>query len=192
MKGIVVFVKLSIVIFTLSFYSCTGLGIKKSDLLTIDTKFSGDFKDASFMFSKRSAIPFPVIDTSMEEQRTMSSLLFLNGALTSGAATISLNINAEENLQVTYRDSLHVMRTEIYEGKLKKSGFYEIFLFKERIEIPPVIPIIYSKVNIGRLRIGMTKERSLIVDTYFTHGGNIFIFAAGSSSRKQYYFRSIE
>ena len=192
MKGIVVFVKLSIVIFTLSIYSCTGLGIKKSDLLTIDTKCSGDFMDASFMSSKRSAIPFLAIDTSMEEQRTMSSLLFLNGAFTSGADTISLNINAEENLQVTYRDSLHVMRTEIYEGKLKKSGFYEIFLFKERIEIPPVMPIIYSKVNFGRLRIGMTKERSLIVDTYFTHGGNIFIFAAGSSSRKQYYFQSIE
>ena len=176
----------------LVFSSCgNGLQIKKRNFKKMNTAFSGKFINGSVRSKKSSAIPFRSTDTSAADERTISSLLFLSDMLVSNADTVYLKLDANENLKVTYRDSLHVVRTEIFEGKLRKKGFYEIYLFKERIEIPPVIPIIYGKVNIGRLRIGLTKNNNLIIDAYFTHGGNIFIFAVGSSSRKQYTFRSV-
>ena len=174
------------------FSSCgNGLQIKKQNFEKMNTIFSGKFINGSVSSKKRSAIPFISIDTSVMDERSISSLLFLSDMFSASTDTISLKLDTNENLQVSYRDSLQVLRTEIFEGKLRRRGFYEIYLFKERIEIPPVISIIYGKVNIGRLRLGLTRERKLIVDAYLTHGGNIFIFAAGSSSRKQYLFEPI-
>jgi hypothetical protein len=49
--------------------------------------------------------------------------------------------------------------------------------------------LFYSNVDIYRVRISQTKEKDLVIDSYYERGGNIFLFAAGGSGRTQYYFK---
>ena len=56
-------------------------------------------------------------------------------------------------------------------------------------EIPPFIPIIYSRRNISRLRLAMTTAGELVVDHKWANDGNIFLLAGGGSGRAQYFFK---
>ena len=70
-----------------------------------------------------------------------------------------------------------------------EDNYFETYLSNEKIQIPPFFPIIYSKRNIRRLRIGLKTDDSLIIDYKFARDGNIFLLAAGTSGRNQYIFK---
>ncbi|RKS02856.1 hypothetical protein C8C84_2586 [Flavobacterium sp. 102] len=92
-------------------------------------------------------------------------------------------------MKVTYDDVIG-KTTEYYQGKFSKKGYYEIFIRKKNIQIPPVLHLLYSKIDIYRLRISLNKEKELIIDSYYKRGGNVFLLAAGGSGRTQYYFKA--
>jgi hypothetical protein len=104
----------------------------------------------------------------------------------------TLNIESATSLVLEYIDSASINANKNckhrFEGKLLKSGVFEIYHQKKRIEIPPIIPIIYSNVNISRLRIGLLRNNRLAIEYKYVNTGNWFLLAAGSSSRDTYFF----
>jgi hypothetical protein len=55
-------------------------------------------------------------------------------------------------------------------------------------EIPPFIPIIYSRRNISRLRLAITTAGELVVDHKWAKDV-ILLLAGGESGRAQYFFK---
>jgi len=192
-KSIIKFVTLIVALFFIFiFSSCgTGLRVSKVDFKKINTSFSGTFINNSFKTKTRTAIPGLSTDISNESKTTIASLLKLHDVLKSQTNPITFKINADKNLVVTYIDSLHIQKTKVFKGKLRKRGYYEYFHYKERVEIPPLFPIIYGEAHISRLRFGFSNN-NLVIDDCYISNGNIFIFAAGNSHREQYYFKPID
>jgi hypothetical protein len=79
----------------------------------------------------------------------------------------------------------------MFEGEFNKKGYFEIYLSKDKVAIPPLFPILYSRTNINRLIIIGSREGNLIVDNYYDRSGNFFILATGSSARNQFYFKKL-
>jgi hypothetical protein len=104
----------------------------------------------------------------------------------------TLNIESKSSLIIEYFDSASINANKIvkhrFEGNLLKSGIFEIYHEKKRIEIPPIIPIIYSNVNIRRIRIGLQEDDRIAIEYKYVNTGNWFLLAAGSSSRDTYFF----
>ena len=150
--------------------SCgTGLRISKSDFQRIDNHFSGTFSDTSFKSKGKNYQPLTL--TQIFEVFHIK------------AKTVSLQFNDSGYLQVSFNDSVI-----IYHGKFKKRGYYEFFLSKRRIAIPPLIPFIYGSRNIDRIRIGLTKNNALIVYNWWVVDGNLFLFAGGGGGWSIDYF----
>jgi len=174
------------------FVSCgTGLKVSKANYKKMDINFSGAFINSSFKTKTGTAIPGLSTDISNESKTTIASLLRLSDVKKSQTDPIIFKLNTDKNLVVTYVDSLQIQKTKVFKGKLRKRGYYEYFHYKERVEIPPLFPIIYGEVHISRLRFGFSNN-NLVIDDYYISNGNIFIFAAGNSHREQYYFKPID
>ncbi len=62
------------------------------------------------------------------------------------------------------------------------------FILK-RMEVPPIVPILYSKVHIERYRLGLTIDGDLIVDNFHENSGNILIISAGYQYRYQTFYK---
>ena len=101
---------------------------------------------------------------------------------------MSVSFSSNNELILTYEGESG-QSSEYFQGKFRKRGYYEIYLRKKNIQIPPLFPIIYSSTDILRIRISLTKEKDLIIDIYKNRGGNIFLMAGGGRSRYQLYFK---
>lgn len=77
-----------------------------------------------------------------------------------------------------------------FAGQFKSKGYYEYYFSREIIEIPPVIPIFFSRSNVNRIRLALTNEGDLIVDNKWVMGGNILILGAGDAGRRQSFFKT--
>lgn len=104
----------------------------------------------------------------------------------------TLKVESPTTLLLTYIDSASISSDKMvkhrFEGKLLKTGVFEIYHMKKRIEIPPLIPILYSNVSIRRIRIGLLATDKLAVEYKYVNTGSWFILAAGGSSRDTYFF----
>lgn len=170
---------ITILLTVLILSSCgTGMTIGKSDFSPIGKNFEATFNNKSLLTKGRNYHSFKIAILDYFE------LYKLN------ADTIHFDFDNNKSLVLTFKDSLG-FRTEIFNGKLKKAGYYEIFLKNERKEIPPFIPIIYSKRNISRLRICLTKGNELVIDKKWANDGNILFLAGGGSGRYKSYFKLI-
>ena len=160
--------------------SCgTGMKIPSEKILNIDSEFRGSFSNISHKVTTKNGI------------EKNSDILTLLNIVNNKSDSISVRFSSKNELAVTYNGILG-KSTEYFKGKFSKRGYFEIYLKKKNIQIPPLFPIIYSKTDINRLRINLTKENTLIIDKYFSRGGNIFLLAAGGSGRFQYYFNRFE
>jgi len=157
-------------------FSCSvsRLKVPKDDLKTVHIGFKGTFNNKS-------------IDT-LKKHISLSNLL---GFYKEKPKSITLEITPSKEIKVGYTDSLGKKQIKLLKGKLHKKGYFQYFPIKERIEIPPLFSIIFSKVHIRRIRLTLTRKNNLIIDEYLTYGGNIFIFAGGSTNRNQYHFSPI-
>ena len=166
-----------IVIFLLSVFflsSCnTRFNIKKSKVKYFDKHFSGTFENKPYKLPKRNG------DTS---------LLYIFYIRQVNSNKINIDFADSTTIKLSYEDNENLVQ-ESFKGVFKKKGYFEIFFTKKRLEIPPLFPIIYSNVDIYRIRLAVTNEGELLIDQFWNRSGNIFILAAGGSGRGQYYFK---
>jgi hypothetical protein len=82
--------------------------------------------------------------------------------------------------------------TRSYSCTRSRRGYYELYLEKDVVEIPPFIPILYSRCDLSRLRLAMTAAGELVIDHKWANDGNILFLAGGGRGRTQYYFGPAE
>ena len=154
------------------FSSCgTGLNVRKSQVKYFDKNFSVTADNNSFkIHGRRYGNP------------TLLTLLEIYPVNTD---SVSINFIDSLKLQVTYTDS-GTVKKRIFNGQFVKNGYYEIFLRNES----KVIPIIYARHNINRIRMALTIQGDLIVDNEWNESGHILILGAGDSGRRQSYFKT--
>lgn len=150
--------------------------IPKETLSGIDSNFKGSVINISHKKNLKNKI---ILNTD---------ILTLFSLKNKKSDSVSISFTSNDELKLSYDDILG-KTTEYYKGKFSKKGYYEIFLRKKNIQIPPILHIFFSKTDIYRLRISLTKDKELIIDSYSNRGGNVFLFAAGNSGRHQHYFK---
>jgi hypothetical protein len=157
-------------LFTLTFSSCTGIRtIHPSEFKSIDQNFKGTFTNKVCKFHGVTAK-----DNALQlfEVKQISDEKFKIGFDSIGRLKIS-SVSGEWSTE--------------FGGKFKR-GFYQVYLRKKRIEIPPVFPIIYSDVDVYRLRIAYHQYGYLLIENKYFRGKSIFFLGGGKGQRNVYYF----
>jgi hypothetical protein len=152
--------------------SCgTGLYVRKSQVKPLDKNFSVKADNNSFkIHGRRYGNP------------TLLTLLEIYHVNTD---SVQINFIDSLKLQLSYRDG-GTIKKKVFKGQFAKNGYYEIFLRNES----KVIPIIYARHNINRIRMALTIQDDLIVDNDWNESGHILILGAGDSGRRQSYFKT--
>ncbi len=101
---------------------------------------------------------------------------------------VTISFTTHNQLVLNNKDAtgLHL---KVFDGVFNPKGYFEICLSKKYIQIPSLLPILYSKTNISSVRLSVTSDNNIIVDTYYNRGENLYILAAGVSGRSQFYFK---
>jgi hypothetical protein len=110
------------------------------------------------------------------------------------ADSVSIKIRDNYEGELNYKDYKDLpteLRMKVLEGRLSKKGYIVVFLSNKRTEIPPFFPIIYSRVNVNRLRLSFTQDGNLVMDNKWNRSGNIFLLGAGEKGRRKSYFHKI-
>jgi len=182
-------IKIALVL-TVLFSSCgTALQVKRGTIKKIASTSYQSFNAKSYKYTKLASIGGTIVDTTAYSHTTIAALMELKDVKKNQSTKISFRQNNDTTLVISYTDSLKNKRIKLYKGKLKKRGFFEIYFLREKIAIPPLFPIIYSKVFISRRRIGLVNNE-LVIEEYEEYGGNIFILAGGTFTKRQHYFKS--
>lgn len=162
-------------------FSCgTGLKINRKDFQPIRTNFSMRVNHLSHKTSK-----------SIANLENGPKLLDLFGVFDISTDTVSLSLKNKSLLELTYKDK-SVIKTLTFQVKLAKKGFIEILSVNKNIQIPPIIPFLYSNVDLSRTRIGLTTNNELVIDHKWEKSGSVFIFSGGAGGRTQYFFKSFD
>jgi hypothetical protein len=159
--------------------SCgSGLKVEKESFVPLSHKFKGVFLNKPYHSKGKNPHPPTLLDRFELYPEPISP------------DTIYISFNQNENLEVSYR-SLGGTNTEIFQGKLSPRGYYELYLRRDKKEIPPVVPFIYGSRDIDRIRIALTQNGDLIIDNKWAHDANIFLFAGGGKGRNQDFFEAL-
>ncbi|OQP58575.1 hypothetical protein [Niastella populi] len=159
-------------------FSCgTGLKINRIDFKPIDKDFSRSFDNQSFKTGK------PIGGLSGG-----TTLLSLFGILKSETEIVTLTFKNNHLLDLVYKDST-LTKTLTFQVKLARKGYLEISLVHKNIKIPPVIPFLYSNVDLSRTRIGLTTNNELVIDNKWERSGSFLLFMGGAGGRTQYFFK---
>jgi hypothetical protein len=166
--------KLTIAIIISTFYSCgSGLKVNKSKVQILTP-----------LFAARIANTPHKITPEKEFSKVNLKLLAIFRETTEDIDSLDIYFNSNKELTLEFKyNGQEFLKT--FKGQFSKRGYYEFYLDKKKIEIPPIFPILYSKVNIDRYRIGLTTEGDLIVDQLHENMGNILIISAGYQYRLQ-------
>ena len=103
---------------------------------------------------------------------------------------VDVKFISDNQVQLSYwsaTDSGTFFTERVFSGKPKKK-YLQIFLRKERFNIPPI----YGYNDIDRIRIGKTPTGDLLVMNHFETIGYIFIFAGGGSGNDAYTFKTLD
>jgi len=117
---------------------------------------------------------------------TLQSLFGIRSAFISD--TIALKVIDSRHLEIKYRDSV-TDKIIIVNGKLSTKGYFQYFVKRKIIQVPPLISFIYSYRFIDRLRIGIDVTGNLVVENKYVSEGNILIFGNGAAYQQVYYFK---
>jgi len=177
-------------VLTVLFSSCgTALQVKRGTIKKLASTSYQSFNAKSYKYTKLASVGGTIVDTTAYSHTTIAALMELKDVKKNQNEKLFFKQKNDTVLVVAYTDSLKHRRTRVYKGKLKKRGFFEIYFAREKIAIPPLFPIIYSKVFISRRRIGLVNNE-LVIEEYYDDGANIFILAGGTFTKRQHYFKS--
>jgi hypothetical protein len=116
---------------------------------------------------------------------TLQSLFGIRSLFVSD--TIYFKLIDKQQLEIKYRDSA-MDKTMIVNRKLSRKGYFQYFVKRKVIQVPPVISFIYGSRLIDRLRIGINLSGNLVVENKYVSEGNILIFGNGAAYKQLYYF----
>jgi hypothetical protein len=164
---------------SLFFLSCgTGVKINRTDLKLINTDYSGSFQNH----------PYKTVGKSYLTRETFPpETLLSHFHILTNTNQVHLTFNSNKQLVLTYTDSI-ATRASVFDGKFSKKGYYEIVFHQKKIEIPPVIHLLFSRREIDWLRIALTKNNELILDSKHVRDGNFLLVGGGASDRTQNFF----
>jgi len=163
--------KMVIVLVTIGFLtSCrTGFGVRKSDLITFDKGFSARVQNRAFKEITRS---------HYQHDLNLLPLLSLRDHHTDSIEFVFVN---QTRLHISFiENGQRVEKT--FDGKVSKSGYFESFFENEKLEIPPILPIVYSRYNIDYLRLALHRDGCMIVGRYSRRAGNLLFIGGGGKS----------
>ena len=106
------------------------------------------------------------------------------------SGNVQLQFRDNRTLEITYTDSL-IEKKKLLTGKFKKAGYFQCFIKKKVIQIPPLISFIYGRRLIDRLRFGVTQSGQLLIQNKYVSEGSIFIFGSGVNYKLLYYFNPV-
>ena len=153
---------LKILIFAFAFTSCGTMRINK----TSDFSKIKDAKDLEGYYLNR-----------MDRR----SILSCFGIREYADFVTIVSENPNEIKLVYYNDS--TKREQIFVGQMKEQ-FFEIYLSKKQF----YIPLIYSSIDIYRIRIGKSKDGKLLIRNFVDQRGNLLFLAGGYSVETPYQF----
>lgn len=93
----------------------------------------------------------------------------------------SIFVESPTKLSVSYINNKNQPKKAIFNGKMNKK-FFEIYFKKKQ----SFIPLIYSSIDIRRIRIGKTKNGNLLIKDFQDQSGNILFLGAGYSIEESY------
>lgn len=102
--------------------------------------------------------------------------------ISNNADFITISFENSNKLKLSFYNDT-ISQTAYFEGKFN-GKFFEIYLQKKQF----FIPLIYSNVNINRLRIGKSKKGELLVQNFYDQSGNLLLFAGGYGGENTYKF----
>ncbi|GGG26677.1 hypothetical protein GCM10011344_29300 [Dokdonia pacifica] len=108
--------------------------------------------------------------------------------------TVNLQFTTNGELILSFIEDIQGLKrkqTIIYEGKFKSKEKYKITLVKERVQVPPLVPIIYGTNHIEKIKIKLMENGDLIVKEYFRKEGNIFLITAGPSHKSKSFYKKL-
>lgn len=152
--------------------------ICKRNFNTITAEYSGSFQNNSCRTIGRSYLA---------KQKFPPQSLLNHFHILSDTDSVQLQFNSNNQLVLTYKDS-GTTKTSVFDGKFLNKGYYEIVFHKKKIEIPPVIHILFSHREIERLRIALTKNNELMIDRKYVLDGNFLFVGGGASDRTQNFY----
>ena len=165
-----------LIFFALASTSCgSGLKLKKSQIKYFDSIFSAIVENKTF---KQTGEGF--------RDSTFLNLFYIKAPYND---SIRINFNRDNELNVVYSDSGKI-NEKTFKGQFIKDGYYEFYFDNRKLDIPPIVPIFYSKHDIDRIRIYLTIGGDLVVDKMWDNSGSILVFlGAGDSRRQQSFFK---
>jgi len=111
--------------------------------------------------------------------------VFKIDSVVTDSVTIAFDSAARLRLSYTLNGT---SREQVFAGAFNKKGVYKFIFENKKIEIPPILPIIYSQYHVHHIRLSLTREGNLFLRNRWIQGGNIFILSRGDQGRRRYYF----
>lgn len=171
--------KYLIIALTFLTFSCAASRVAKTEFKPMQVGFKSTFLNIPEYGRKRTSDSLQYLENG--------SILINFNKYDVKAKQVTIEIVSKTECKITYNN-----KSEIFKGKLHKKGFFEIFHFKKRLEIPPVFSILYSKVHVDRIRLYLRPNNDLIIQEKYESGGNVFILAGGTSSLLKYYYKKVK
>ncbi|MGC4104033.1 hypothetical protein [Ferruginibacter sp.] len=75
---------------------------------------------------------------------------------------------------------------QVFDGKLVKQQYFEVYLKNKKTEIPPAFNFLYGNHDIYRIRISITKDNSIVTDVLRNGRGNVLLIIMG----EKYFIKS--
>lgn len=125
------------------------------------------------------------LNKPIAKSKESTSLLNLLGIYNVDADTVTISFT-NDKMYLSYAGRSRILGKEL-EGKFSRSGYYQVYLQKERF----IIPIFYSNINVCRIRLRLY-DNELLVETYTNNTSSIFILASGGRGKTRNNFIKIK
>ncbi|WP_299677362.1 hypothetical protein [uncultured Dokdonia sp.] len=171
------------ILFLCSFLGSCSATFKQKKFQEFDNDFQVSVLNSSYEIKK---------DTILNSGRY--ELLNMFNLYDKKVDTVNLKFNDHGELILSFKDDIRGLKREqtiIYKGKFKGKKTYQITLIKERVQVPPVVPIIYGKTHIDKIYIKLLANGDIAIKEYFKKEGNIFLITAGPSHKTKSFYQKI-
>ena len=155
----------------------SGMKVSKADLKPLAAGFTGTFQ----------VDPVP----SKHRQKQDRNLLWIFEVPNMTGDTVNLSVDQQGKVTLHFMDGAS-RGIEQCNGRFSKHGYVEVFTRKEIKEVPPLVPIIRGSRQVNRIRMALSKDGSLVIDSKWENTANIFLMAGGGSGRAQYFFKAVK
>jgi hypothetical protein len=102
------------------------------------------------------------------------------------AAVVYVTAHSPTELKITCRTPA-ALHEHIVAGEMKRK-YFEIYFQRKNI----MIPLIFTRTDIYRFRIGKSMGGELLINTFTENTGSIFIFGAGGAESNYYKFEPVD